>query len=89
MTHPLVSNVRTDGCDVYVGRPSVWGNRVSEVRREGERDKAIEQYREWLYAPEQAAFREAVQKHLRGQVLGCWCAPKPCHADLLAELANS
>lgn len=24
---------------------------------------------------------------LRGQVLGCWCAPRACHGDVLATLA--
>lgn len=27
-------------------------------------------------------------KSLRGKDLVCWCAPKPCHADVLLELAN-
>ena len=26
---------------------------------------------------------------LRGRVLGCFCAPLPCHADVLAEVANA
>lgn len=26
---------------------------------------------------------------LKGKDLVCWCAPKPCHADILLELANS
>jgi len=25
---------------------------------------------------------------LRGKDLICWCAPLPCHADILLELAN-
>jgi hypothetical protein len=25
---------------------------------------------------------------LRGKDLVCWCAPKPCHAEILIELAN-
>ncbi|MBX6723654.1 MAG: DUF4326 domain-containing protein, partial [Dactylosporangium sp.] len=25
---------------------------------------------------------------LRGRVLACWCAPKPCHGDVLARLAD-
>ncbi|MGW7548702.1 DUF4326 domain-containing protein [Streptomyces sp. NPDC054770] len=23
-----------------------------------------------------------------GKTLACWCAPEPCHADVLAELAE-
>ena len=26
---------------------------------------------------------------LRGKRLGCWCAPKPCHGDVLVELVNA
>jgi hypothetical protein len=29
-----------------------------------------------------------IKKELRGKILGCWCAPLPCHADILAEVAN-
>ncbi|MFB7508676.1 DUF4326 domain-containing protein [Streptomyces broussonetiae] len=25
---------------------------------------------------------------LRGKTLACWCAPRPCHAEVLAELAD-
>ncbi|WP_307082319.1 DUF4326 domain-containing protein [Streptomyces canus] len=24
----------------------------------------------------------------RSRALACWCAPEPCHADVLAELAG-
>jgi hypothetical protein len=30
----------------------------------------------------------AMLPELRGKVLGCWCHPKPCHADVLARLAD-
>ncbi|MFI1767984.1 DUF4326 domain-containing protein [Streptomyces sp. NPDC020800] len=26
---------------------------------------------------------------LRGKTLACWCTPEPCHADVLAELADA
>lgn len=26
---------------------------------------------------------------LKGKDLVCWCAPQPCHADILLELANA
>lgn len=32
-------------------------------------------------------FRERV-KSLRGKRLGCFCKPKPCHADILAAFAD-
>ena len=32
-------------------------------------------------------FKEAVLA-LRGKILGCFCKPKPCHGDVLAEICN-
>lgn len=29
-----------------------------------------------------------IHTELKGKILGCWCAPLPCHGDTLAELAN-
>jgi hypothetical protein len=26
---------------------------------------------------------------LRGRRLGCWCVPEPCHAQVIAELADA
>ncbi|MER6799640.1 DUF4326 domain-containing protein, partial [Amycolatopsis mediterranei] len=26
---------------------------------------------------------------LRGRRLGCWCVPEPCHAQVIAELADN
>jgi hypothetical protein len=31
----------------------------------------------------------AALPELRGKDLICWCAPKPCHADVLLDLANA
>lgn len=80
-------------CDVYVGRrctmggwnlpESKWHNPF--VARDRDRSVAAAQYREWIQKqPElMAALGE-----LKGKVLGCWCAPQSCHADVLAELAD-
>ena len=33
---------------------------------------------------------EDVRRELRGKTLACWCAiDKPCHADVLLEIANA
>lgn len=53
--------------------------------RDGTREEVITKYRAYLLGtPElMAALAE-----LRGKDLACWCAPKPCHADVLLELAD-
>jgi len=69
---------------IYVGRPSRWGNpyRVEDVGRE----VAVQLFAEFWGALELA--RDA-RRELRGRDLVCWCAlDRPCHADVLLELAN-
>ncbi len=74
---------------VYVGRPSTWGNPF-KIGGSGvdsiDREKAVELYRKWLEC--RLAIEPDFLVPLKGQDLVCWCAPKPCHADLLLELAN-
>ena len=76
-----------------VSRSSRWGNRVSEPAVYGDPEAhlaAIEEYRRWAFAPEQAAWRESVRQGLRGWNLACYCKPGlDCHADVLLKIANS
>jgi hypothetical protein len=77
---------------VYIGRPSTLGNE-SYMHSEGERAKVIKEYRQWLWdefrKPGKVQdeivrlFELAAQGDL---VLGCWCAPKPCHGDEVKKL---
>ena len=70
---------------VYIGRPSVFGN-PWRVEREFERPKAVRFYFWYFYArlDMDPDFRRAVEG-LRGKVLACWCAPRPCHGDVIAR----
>ncbi len=70
--------------DWYIGRPSVWGNPF-EIGKDGSREEVVAKYREWILT--QPELLELLPL-LRGKVLGCWCAPKACHGDVLMELAN-
>ncbi|MGN9778090.1 DUF4326 domain-containing protein [Micromonospora sp. H33] len=54
--------------------------------RDGTRDEVLDKYRAYLLGrPELLALRP----DLRGRRLGCWCAPERCHAEVIAELADS
>jgi hypothetical protein len=79
-----VVNCRITAYDVYIGRPSKWGNPFV-ITREDQRAKVVEQYREYLLASPELM---AALPELRGKTLGCWCAPLACHGDVLAELAD-
>ena len=73
------------GFEVYIGRPSVFGNPF-RGGRDGTRDEVIEKYRVWLLRrlKTDAKFRAQVDA-LKGKALGCWCAPARCHGDVLVE----
>ncbi len=71
--------------DVYVGRPTKWGNPFI-IGKDGTRDEVIAKYRKWL---ESSPILMASLPELRGKVLACWCAPLACHADVLVELSNA
>lgn len=78
--------------DVYIGRPSKWGNPYSHKAntvaqyRVKSRQEAVKKYEmHLLNSPE--LLRDLHE--LRGKVLGCWCKPLACHGDVLAKYANS
>ncbi|MGH3799140.1 MAG: DUF4326 domain-containing protein [Pseudonocardiaceae bacterium] len=49
-----------------------------------DREAMVRHYREWLDAQPELLARISGGE-LTGRALGCWCAPQPCHADVLAE----
>ena len=81
---PRVVHCKRERHHEYVGRPTKWGNPFV-IGRHGNRTEVIELYEQWLR--EQETLMAALSE-LHGKVLGCWCAPRPCHADVLLRLAN-
>ena len=79
--------------DVYIGRPSKWGNPFTHIRDRktqaafvvGSRDEAVAAYRSWLLTHPDLM---AALPELKNKTLGCWCKPHRCHGDVLAELAD-
>lgn len=77
---------------VYVGRPSKWGNPFhtketlyGKPSKLYTRDEAISLYE--LYITNNEELLSQLHE-LKGKDLVCWCAPYPCHADILLRLAN-
>jgi hypothetical protein len=88
-----VVNVRSTLYDVYIGRPSKWGNPFAIGGSYGPRGrltraKAIELYRQYWYSDGCAELRAQARAELKDKVLGCWCKPKDCHGDVIAEYLN-
>ncbi len=83
---------------VYVGRPSRWGNPFA-IAEFGE-EKALGLFNAWIkghameITPRVLELIEGRERplldDLRGKDLACWCSlDRPCHADVLLELANA
>ncbi len=68
--------------DVYIGRPSKWGNPFT-IGDHGTRTEVIEKYR--THIEKNPNLMNALVE-LRGKTLGCWCKPKACHGDVLVAL---
>lgn len=80
-----IVNINDDDCDVYIGRPSKWGNPY-KIGEHGDRDAVINLYKEYVLNTKE--LMDALSE-IEGKVLGCHCHPKPCHGDVLIELVNS
>ncbi len=80
-----VVHCKKESYDVYIGRPSKWGNPFT-IGKDGDREEVIRKYIDWLES--QPKLLAAIHE-LKGKVLGCWCSPNACHGDVLAEIANN
>ena len=85
MQRPKVVHCKRSQYDVYIGRPSKWGNPF-QIGRDGTREEVIEKYRAWVA---QRPDLVAALPELAGKTIACWCAPKACHGDVLADLVSS
>jgi len=74
-----VVNKRRSKYDVYIGRGSMWGNPF-EIGRDGDREAVCAKYLKYLLGNEQ--LLKALPS-LKDKTLGCFCAPKLCHGDMI------
>jgi hypothetical protein len=79
--------------DIYIGRPSEWGNPYTHIKDKKTlaqfivktREESILKYREWILSQEHLMQK---LESLRGKRMGCWCKPKACHGDIIIQLLN-
>jgi len=79
-----VVHCRRDRYDVYIGRPSKWGNPF-ELGRDGDREEVISKYEAYIMS-HPTLFNDL--EELKGKILGCWCKPKACHGDILVRMVE-
>lgn len=83
-TECRVVNRHNEEFDIYIGRGSKWGNPYVEGT-DGSRKTVIQKYQLWIMRQPELL---AALPELKGKVLGCSCAPKPCHGDVLVEMVR-
>lgn len=70
---------------VFVGRPSPFGNPFV-IGRDGTREEVIRKYRAHFEDMlKDAEFREKLKGIMDAPALVCFCAPLPCHAEVIRE----
>ena len=81
---------------VYVGRPTAFGNCFTHLPSVVKKypDMILVRDREAAVAAYETMVRNEpiviaiIKNLLKGKDLVCWCAPEPCHADVLLKIAN-
>ncbi len=79
-----VVHCKKESYDIYIGRPSKWGNPYS-IGKDGSREDVIKKYKKYILSNKKLLNSLC---ELQGKVLGCWCKPKECHGDVLVRLIN-
>ncbi len=86
-----VVHCKKESFDVYIGRPSKWGNPFAfkesklDIISVNSREESILKYKEWILT--QPNLLNDLYE-LKDKILGCWCKPLACHGDVLVELVN-
>jgi hypothetical protein len=75
---------------VYIGREGkglsgIFGN---PFHLENDRTAVLEQYRQYLEKKIEDEDFKAKVIALKDKILVCFCKPKPCHGDILAEFVE-
>ena len=80
-----VVHCKKEPFDIYIGRPSKWGNPFN-IGKDGTREDVIQKYRFWIL--KQQHLIDSLGE-LKDKTLGCWCKPHDCHGDVLKELIEN
>lgn len=91
-----VVNIRSEGCEVYIGRKRGEQNHFGnpfQIGKDGSRQDVIRKFREWIYGmdhqsvePERRRWVLQNLQLLEGKKLGCYCKPQSCHGDVYVEV---
>lgn len=76
--------------DIRIDRESKWGNRhYMKDDSVAERDRVCDEHEKELWQKiDDGDITISELEELYGKRLGCWCKPKRCHGDALANAAE-
>ena len=86
-----VVHCKKEKYDVYIGRPSKFGNPYSHKEdtiakfKVETREESIEKYEDYLLQNEELMLS---LPELKYKTLGCWCKPLSCHGDILKKYVD-
>lgn len=86
-----VVHCKKEKFDIYIGRPSKWGNPYSHLDdsisefKVDTRQESIDKYERYLL--ENKELMNSLHE-LKYKTLGCWCKPKSCHGDILKKYVD-
>ena len=90
-TTRLINRKCGEPYDVWIGRPSPFGNPFSHRAgttaryRVATRAEAIARYEEWIRTQPDLITRI---KALKGKTLACCCLPEPCHGQVILRIVH-
>ena len=79
----LIAWANEAGLLVRIDRKSIWGNPYV-MDDDGTRAEVIANYRDH-YLDFKPSLLMRIGDDLEGKALACWCAPEPCHGDVLLD----
>ena len=79
-----VVNLKHSKFDVFIGRPSKWGNPF-HIGKDGTREEVILKFIDWIKQQDKLL---ADLHELQGKRLGCYCKPEACHGDVYVALLH-
>ncbi len=70
----------------YPTEDSIWCNPY-KIGKDGDRDEVIQKYEIYIRnrLEKEVGLKDEL-KRLKDKNLGCWCAPEPCHGDVLVKI---
>jgi hypothetical protein len=80
-----VVHCKKEKYDIYIGRPSKWGNPFV-IGKDGSRQDVISKYKNMILI--NPKLLKLIHIELKGKTLGCWCKPNECHGDILVEFVE-